>query len=154
MALRILVGYQNVVGWWLVLICMRTSPTHYYLERKKDKKKNSSVYVTGLNMRPFTLYCLWLPVMQYYYLESNGQAAYMETHPQYFVVSCTLYSRGAYSQSRPHRKLIGCHNFDQAGTKFRSSWALNFDQARTNSDMTHVLGLSAKVRRKNNYGKL
>ena len=32
MALHILVSHQNVVGWQLVLIYMRTPPTHYYLE--------------------------------------------------------------------------------------------------------------------------
>jgi hypothetical protein len=32
MALHILVGHQNVVGWQLVLIYMRTPPTHYHLD--------------------------------------------------------------------------------------------------------------------------
>ena len=32
MALHILVGHHNVVGWWLVLIYMRTPPLHFYLE--------------------------------------------------------------------------------------------------------------------------
>ena len=31
-ALHILVGHQNVVGWQLVFIYMRTPPTHYYIE--------------------------------------------------------------------------------------------------------------------------
>ena len=34
MVLHILVGHQNVVGWWLVLIYMQTPPTHYYLESR------------------------------------------------------------------------------------------------------------------------
>ena len=29
MAIHILVGHQNVVGWRLVLIYLRTPPTHY-----------------------------------------------------------------------------------------------------------------------------
>ena len=41
-------------------------------------------------------------------------------------------SRGAYSGLGPHHQFIRC-------------W--NFDQARTNSAMTHVLVLSAKARR-------
>ena len=32
LALHILVGHQNVVGWWLVLIYTRTPPTHYELK--------------------------------------------------------------------------------------------------------------------------
>ena len=32
MALHILVDHHNVVSWRLVLIYMRTPPTHYYLE--------------------------------------------------------------------------------------------------------------------------
>ena len=35
MALHILVGHKNVVGRWLVLIYMRTPPTHYHLVGKR-----------------------------------------------------------------------------------------------------------------------
>ena len=31
-ALYILVGHHNVFGWLLLLIYMKTPPTHYYLE--------------------------------------------------------------------------------------------------------------------------
>ena len=42
------------------------------------------------------------------------------------------HSRGTYSQSTPHQQSIGYRNFDQVGT---------------NSDMTHVMILSTKLRR-------
>lgn len=52
-------------------------------------------------------------------------------------------SRGTDAQSRPHRKSLDIYRVSQ----FRSGWALYFNQAKTNSAMTHGPGLSVKVRR-------
>ena len=49
------------------------------------------------------------------------------------------HSRGTYSRSRPYQESIGYWNFNQEGT--------NFNHVRIDSDMTHVLVLSTKVRR-------
>jgi hypothetical protein len=54
----------------------------------------------------------------------------------------TTYSRGAYSRLETHRQSIRYRNFHQVGTKFQSSLGINFNHARTNKAMTHVLVVS------------
>jgi hypothetical protein len=57
------------------------------------------------------------------------------------------YCRGAYSRLGPHWQSIGYHNFDQAMIEFSIMLGLNLDWGGTDSAMTRVLVLSAKVRR-------
>ena len=75
---------------------------------------------------------------------------------------CPIYSRDTYSWLGPHGQSIEYRNFDQAGIEFQSRWdyisnnpGLIFDQGGIEfrlgwnqwHSMTHVLVLSAKVRR-------
>ena len=57
------------------------------------------------------------------------------------------YSGGIYSWVGPHGQPIGYWNLDQAGIKFLIKLGLNLDEVGTNSAMTHILVLGAKLTR-------
>ena len=71
-----------------------------------------------------------------------------------WVNGVKVYSRGAYSQSRPHWQFICYRNFDNAGIEFPIRMGSNFDLVGTNSAMTLVSVLSAKVRSNERLGIL
>ena len=58
-----------------------------------------------------------------------------------------MYTRGAYSRTSPHQQTLEYRSCDQVGIGFLIMLGLNSDRAGTNSAITHVMVLSAKVRR-------
>ena len=48
MALHILVGNYNVVGWWLQLIYISTPPTHHYVESSEQVAYMKTHPILGL----------------------------------------------------------------------------------------------------------